>query len=116
METADLVTLVAKIQRIKAETPTLELKSAEKGCPKKLYDTLSSFSNQDEGGVIVFGVSEDDYRIVGVYDAEQLEKDVIGQCKQMDPEVRIHDSGDRWEGRRFCRDSRSGVRKQARIL
>ena len=88
METADLVTLVAKIQRIKAETPTLELKSAEKGCPKKLYDTLSSFSNQDEGGVIVFGVSEDDYRIVGVYDAEQLEKDVIGQCKQMDPEVR----------------------------
>ena len=88
MEAADLVSLVAKVQRMKAEGPDLELKSAEKGCPRKLYDTLSSFSNQDEGGVIIFGISEEDYSVVGVYDAEQLEKEVIAQCKQMEPEVR----------------------------
>ena len=39
------------IQKMKCETQTLELKSAEKGCPKRLYDSLSSFSNQDEGGI-----------------------------------------------------------------
>ncbi|MHC1724366.1 MAG: hypothetical protein AB9836_14290 [Aminipila sp.] len=29
------------------------------GTPSKLYDTLSSFSNQLGGGVIVFGIDED---------------------------------------------------------
>lgn len=36
----------------------LELKAAHEGCPKRLYDTLSAFSNQDTGGVILFGVDE----------------------------------------------------------
>ena len=55
------------IQKMKCETQTLELKSAEKGCPKRLYDPLSSFSNQDEGGVIMFGVDEENgYKEVGV--------------------------------------------------
>ena len=47
------------IQKMKCETQTLEVKCAEKGCPKRLYDSLSSFSNQDEGGVIIFGVDEE---------------------------------------------------------
>ena len=46
------------VQQLKCETQNLELKTAEKGCPKRLYDTLSSFSNQDEGGIIIFGVDE----------------------------------------------------------
>ena len=44
---------------MKCETQILELKAAEKGCPKRLYDSLSSFSNQDEGGIIIFGVDEE---------------------------------------------------------
>ena len=51
------------VQQLKCETQNLELKTAEKGCPKRLYDTLSSFSNQDEGGIIIFGVDESkDYK------------------------------------------------------
>ena len=54
------------VQQLKCETQNLELKTAEKGCPKRLYDTLSSFSNQDEGGIIIFGVDESkDYKEVG---------------------------------------------------
>jgi len=34
------------------------LKAAFKGCPEKLYDTLSSFSNQDDGGIILFGIDK----------------------------------------------------------
>lgn len=60
-----------------------------KGCPTRLYDTLSSFSNQDEGGVIIFGVDENDkYKIKGVYDPQDLQKKITEQCKQMEPIVR----------------------------
>lgn len=34
------------------------MKAAGHGCPTRLYDTLSSFSNQDEGGIIILGVDE----------------------------------------------------------
>lgn len=78
-----------EIQNLKCETQTLELKSAGSGCPKRLYDTLSGFSNQDDGGIIIFGIDEtDDYREAGVYDAQDLQKKVNEQCRQMEPIVR----------------------------
>ncbi len=78
-----------EIQKKKCEEPTLEIKSAAKGCPKRLYDTLSAFSNQDDGGVIVFGVDEAaGYLEQGVYDAEDLQKKINEQCLQMEPVVR----------------------------
>lgn len=77
------------IQKIKAETNTLELKSAEKGCPQHLYDSLSSFSNQDEGGIIILGIDEEhDYKEVGVYDPQDIQKKINEQCLQMEPIVR----------------------------
>lgn len=81
--------LLNQIQKIKCETQTLELKSAGAGCPKRLYDTLSSFSNQDDGGIIVFGIDEqNNYAESGVYDAQDLQKKVNEQCLQMEPVVR----------------------------
>lgn len=53
MTAEELIDKLEFIQKLKCETATLELKSAEQGCPKHLYDTLSSFSNQDEGGIII---------------------------------------------------------------
>ena len=77
------------VQQLKCETQNLELKTAEKGCPKRLYDTLSSFSNQDEGGIIIFGVDESkDYKEVGVYDPQDLQKKINEQCLQMEPVIR----------------------------
>ena len=50
---------------------------------------LSSFSNQDEGGTILFGVDEQKgFAPVGVYDAQDLIKHVTEQCGQMSPVVR----------------------------
>lgn len=89
MQAEALKKLVIDIQKLKTEKQTVELKSAEKGCPTRLYDTLSSFSNQDEGGVIIFGVDENDkYNVNGVYDPQDLQKKVTEQCKQMEPMVR----------------------------
>ena len=81
--------LLNQIKNMRCETQTLELKSARMGCPKRLYDTLSSFSNQDDGGIIVFGIDEQhDYAQSGVYDAQDLQKKVNEQCLQMEPVVR----------------------------
>lgn len=89
MQESLLVELVRKIQHLNCEFQTVEVKAAEKGCPTKLRDTLSSFSNQDSGGVIVFGLKEeDDFSIVGVYDAQDLQKKVVEQCEEMQPKVR----------------------------
>ena len=89
MREEELVSLVRKVQKSQTEFQSVELKSAEGGFPKKIYDTLSSFSNQDDGGTILFGVSEEDvYEVVGVYDAENAQKKAMEACEQMEPNVR----------------------------
>ena len=89
MQAAELKKLVLDIKTLKSESQTIELKSAAKGCPTRLFDTLSSFSNQDEGGILIFGIDENDYYAVkGVYDAQDLQNKVTEQCKQMEPAVR----------------------------
>lgn len=89
MQAEDLKNLILDIQARKSESQTLELKAAAHGCPTRLFDTLSSFSNQDDGGIIIFGIDEKDgYSVNGVYDAQDLQKKVTEQCKQMEPVVR----------------------------
>lgn len=85
----DLEDLVKKIQSFHSELNNVEVKSAHDGCPKKLYDTISSFSNLAGGGIIVFGLNETlDFTVTGVYDAADLQKKITEQCKQMHPVVR----------------------------
>lgn len=69
MITEELIELTHWILDKKTEQQDLEIKAANGGCPKRLYDTLSSFSNQDGGGILFFGVDEtQNFRLVGVYD------------------------------------------------
>jgi len=89
MLSQELKELVSRIAVEKCEGQHLEIKRASQGTPERLYDTLSSFSNQDGGGVIVFGVDESrDFAVVGVYDAQDLQKKVVEQCNQMEPKLR----------------------------
>lgn len=89
MQAETLKKLIYDVITKKAESQTIEIKSAEHGCPTRLFDTLSSFSNQDDGGIIIFGIDEkDNFAIKGVYDAQDLQKKVTEQCKQMEPAVR----------------------------
>ena len=58
-----------------------QLKKCKGGVTEKLFDTLSSFSNQDDGGIIIFGIDENsDYGITGIDDVQQLQKKVMEQC------------------------------------
>ena len=89
MQEDNLRALIDDVRRQKTEKQTLELKAAHGGFPGKIYDTLSSFSNQDDGGVLLFGVTDKpDYAVVGVYDAEDAQKKIMEACSQMEPKVR----------------------------
>lgn len=84
----ELVDMVKQIQLVRSESNKIEIKAANKGCPK-VRDSLSSFSNQSGGGVIIFGVDENDgYNVCGVYDAADLMKKVEAQCQEMTPVIR----------------------------
>lgn len=84
----ELIMLVNDIRKKKCESNYIELKAAAKGCPK-IFDTLSSFSNQENGGKIIFGIDENNnYDICGVYDAADLKKKIMEQSLQMEPVVR----------------------------
>jgi len=110
MLTIELAELVSLIRRQKAEGQTLEVKAAEKGCPQRLYDTLSSFSNQDAGGTIVFGVDEkSSFALVGVYDLQDLQKNVTEQCNQMEPPVRAVFTTAEIDGKNVCSAEIPGV-------
>jgi ATP-dependent DNA helicase RecG len=64
---------------------------------------LSSFSNQDSGGTIVFGMSEaKGYKALGVYDLQDLQVKVNEQCNQMEPPVRAVFTVAEFEGEYIC--------------
>ena len=85
----DLIELIDALKRQKCEKQYIEVKKAFGGKTKKLYDTLSSFSNQNDGGTIIFGVDESaGYEVTGVYDAQDLQVQVKNAAEQMDPVVR----------------------------
>lgn len=85
----ELRDLIAHIQIRGYEGQTVEVKAARQGCPEKLYDTISAFSNQNSGGTFVFGLDEKSgFAKVGVYDAQDLERKVMEYCEQMTPIVR----------------------------
>lgn len=85
----ELRDLIQQIQVRGCEEQTMEVKSAHGGCPEKLYDTISAFSNQNSGGTFLFGLDEKTgFSKVGVYDAQDLQKKVMEYCEQMTPVVR----------------------------
>ena len=106
----NLVELANKVIKQKAEEQTIEVKSANNGCPKRLYDTLSSFSNQDSGGILLFGIDEtQNFKIVGVYDLQDLQKKVTEQCLQMEPPVRAVFTFAQIDGLNICSAEIPGI-------
>ena len=102
MEKEKLIELFKEISNRKYESQTEECKAARKGCPEHLYDTLSSFSNQNEGGIILFGIDEkDDYRLCGVYDVSDLQLKLKNQCESLSPAVRPFFTAVSFDGKDF---------------
>lgn len=89
MDTYEFEQLCQKIEEGTIDDRTLEVRSAEAKYPENLYETFSSFSNQDDGGIILFGFDEREHdKKTGVYDAEDLKKRLLATGEGMTPSVR----------------------------
>lgn len=87
MQELELKQKLDEILSLKTETKNIEFKKATGGT-NKIYEALSAFSNT-EGGIIIFGIDEsDNFKIVDVYDVQDLQTKICEQCKEMEPEVR----------------------------
>ena len=89
MTSETLLNLVNQVVKSRAEYQYIELKAARDGAPKRLYDSLSSFSNSNEGGIIIFGIDEkNDFELCGVYNLQDIQQKITEQCDSMTPKVR----------------------------
>ena len=94
MDKEDVFKLIQELNEKQTETICIEAKTANQGKPEKYYDTVSSFANT-LGGVILFGIEEikcrnkTTFEIVGVYDANDLQKNITNLCStEFEPIIR----------------------------
>jgi ATP-dependent DNA helicase RecG len=55
----ELLELIAETRERQSELDSVEVKSARKGTPRRLYESLSAFANRTGGGVLLFGLDEE---------------------------------------------------------
>jgi len=86
----DLIQIIVEVQKHKSELEDVEIKSAHGGTPKRLYESLSAFANRSDGGLMLFGLDEQqDFEIVGVGNSQQLISDVSDlAASEMEPALR----------------------------
>ena len=89
MNKDEVIEAINYLRKYQTETDRIEVKAATYGFPKKCYDTFSSFSNK-YGGLIIFGLSEEDnFKTEGVYDANDIQKQITNLCSDsMEPVIR----------------------------
>jgi ATP-dependent DNA helicase RecG len=86
----ELAAIIAELRRAGTDTLHVEAKRAERELPRRLWETLSSFSNTRGGGVIILGLDEAArFAAAGVRDPAKVMQDLASLCDQMEPPLRI---------------------------
>ena len=91
MTRKELQELVAEVQKHQCELDGIEVKSAARGTPQRLYESLSALANRPGGGVILFGLDEaGDFSAVGVGNTQRLQEEVGHLASsEMEPALRL---------------------------
>ena len=89
MTEKEVIEAIEFMKKYQTETDKIEAKTAEKGYPKKCYDTISAFANKS-GGIIIFGINENNKFIEqDIYDVNDLQKQITSLCvESMEPKIR----------------------------
>ena len=89
MDNNEVVNAINIMKDNQTETDRIEAKTAEKGFPKKCYDTISGFANK-YGGIIIFGINEHNkFMEQDVYNVNDLQKNITYLCSNsMEPVIR----------------------------
>jgi len=90
MTREELLELITQVQQHQSELDTVEVKSAQRGTPKRLFEPFSAFANRSGGGIVLFGLDEDsNFEVVGVKDAHRLQEEISHLASnQMEPALR----------------------------
>jgi ATP-dependent DNA helicase RecG len=100
MTTAELNDLLNALRHAGTDVTHVEVKLAAAELPKRLWETISAFSNTPQGGVLILGVSEQSgFSVVGVSHPGKLQQDLASLCSSMEPAVRAHIEMHRIEGK-----------------
>lgn len=63
--------------KINSELSDLEFKTARNGIPREIWKSISAFSHNRGGGIIVFGIREDPYEIVGCDEINKMQMRLV---------------------------------------
>jgi len=89
MTTTELRALIQSLQDFRTDLVHVEAKRAAAELPKRLWETLSAFSNTPGGGVLILGLDEAaGFAVTGVRNPKKVMQDLASECDKMDPPVR----------------------------
>ena len=54
----ELKEIINSLKAINDDTSSIEIKSAKAGFPKRIWETISAFTNTPGGGIIILGISQ----------------------------------------------------------
>jgi ATP-dependent DNA helicase RecG len=90
MNAQDAFDLIKTVQLGEFEDARLEVKRAQKGLPQHLYETISAFANQSEGGAIVLGVDEAQrFALAGVENIQIVITELTDLAGKMEPPLAL---------------------------
>jgi ATP-dependent DNA helicase RecG len=91
MRDLEIREIIAQLRGVGADLTHIEAKAAQSELPKRLWETISAFSNTRGGGTMLLGVSEDaNFAITGVTNASKMQHDLGSLCSSMEPAIRAH--------------------------
>lgn len=88
MTDAELLAHLDALRSLRTDSRHVEAKRSHSALPKRLWETLSAFSNSVGGGAIILGVAEDGgFVVVGVNEPARIQADLQSMCAEMEPRV-----------------------------
>src|SRR3989442_14919223 len=82
---------INRLRQADTDLTHVEAKTSANELPKRIWETLSAFSNTAKGGLVILGVSEElKFKIVGVNHPKKIQQDLASTCDAMCPPVRAY--------------------------
>ena len=103
MQREELIDLITRLQAGLGEMQLVEAKRARREMPLDIVETLSSFSNTSDGGVILLGLDEQSgFTVTGVEDVERIGERVAQVCRdELEPPIKPVISSEEVDGKRL---------------
>ena len=91
MTLTELREYLSQLRQANSDLTNIEAKAAASDLPKRLWESLSAFSNTANGGVLILGVAEElEFKVVGVKNPKKVQQDLASLCDVMSPPVRAY--------------------------